>query len=109
MTVTAKRQQGGQASLPGHPFLASSPPLPLVVPYPSHLLDPSSGKPPQPLSTQGDPPGLHTQLGTRRPSSSLPASRSPLGGREREALWLQARPWVRVLMEAVSSPLSQEL
>lgn len=37
MTVTAKGQQGGQASLPGHSLPASSPPLPSPWWYPTPL------------------------------------------------------------------------
>lgn len=74
MTVPAKGQQGGQASLSGHQ-LPTQPPT-SVVPHPSHFLDPSSRKPPQPLRLSRMPWG---------PNAPLPASRSPLGGQEREA------------------------
>lgn len=75
MTVPEKGQQGGLASLSGHQ-LPTHPPA-LVVPHPSHFLDPSSRKPPQPLRLSWMPWG---------PNSPLPASRSPQGGQEREAL-----------------------
>ena len=69
---------------PSQPPPLPSSPLPSMEPTPPPLPDPSSRKPPQPLSARGDSPRLSTQPGPPGPGFSLQASRSPLGGQERE-------------------------
>lgn len=82
---------------------ASSPPL--LEPYIPPLLDPSSRKPPQPLSigVGGNPPQLTTQPRPPGPGFSLRASRSPLVGQERSLTTGEQAP------KAVSSPASPEI